>query len=255
MIEAKKLAYSDMYKYVGDPRFTPVPVKEMLSKELAKKRAALIKMDKAACEVVPSDIEKTLDAHGNSTIYLSAIDKDGNIVSLIQSNYAGYGTGMVAPGLGFSFQNRGAGFQLTPGLPNSLAGRKRPLHTIIPAFMEKDDIHIGFGIMGGWNQAQAHAQFVANVVDYGMNVQAALEQPRFTKGTFEGCDVQMENTIPASVRDELTARGHQIELLDPFSFTVGQGEAVVRDTTRNVNFAGADPRSDGEAIPQEPATK
>jgi gamma-glutamyltranspeptidase/glutathione hydrolase len=255
MIEAKKLAYADMYKYVGDPRFTPVPVKEMLSKELAKQGAALIKMDKAACQVVPSDIEKMLDAHGNSTIYLSAIDKDGNIVSLIQSNYAGYGTGLVAPGLGFSLQNRGAGFQLTPGLPNTLAGRKRPLHTIIPAFMEKDDIHIGFGIMGGWNQAQAHAQFVANVVDYGMNVQAALEQPRFTKGTFEGCDVQMENTIPASVRDELTKRGHQIELLEPFSFTVGQGEAVVRDTKRNVKFAGADPRSDGEAIPQEPTTK
>ena len=255
MIEAKKLAYADMYKYVGDPRFTPVPVKEMLSKELAKKRASLIKVDKAACEVVPSDIEKMLDAHGNSTIYLSAIDKDGNIVSLIQSNYAGYGTGMVAPGLGFSFHDRGAGFQLTPGLPNSLAGHKRPLHTIIPAFMEKGDIHIGFGIMGGWNQAQAHAQFVANVIDYGMNVQAALEQPRFTKGTFEGCDVQMESTIPQSVRDELTKRGHQIELLEPFSFTVGQGEAVVRDTTRNVNFAGADPRSDGEAIPQEPNTK
>jgi gamma-glutamyltranspeptidase/glutathione hydrolase len=109
--------------------------------------------------------------------------------------------------------------------------------------------------MGGWNQAQAHAQFVANVVDYGMNVQAALEQPRFTKGTFEGCDVQMENTIPGSVRDELSKRGHQIELLEPFSFTVGQGEAVVRDTKRKVNFAGADPRSDGEAIPQEPTTK
>jgi len=93
------------------------------------------------------------------------------------------------------------------------------------------------------------------VVDYGMNVQAALEQPRFTKGTFEGCDVQMESTIPESVRDELTKRGHQIELLEPFSFTVGQGEAVVRDTKRNVNFAGADPRSDGEAIPQEPTTK
>ena len=255
MIEAKKLAYADMYKYVGDPRFTPVPVKEMLSKDLAKKRAALIQMDKAACEVLPSDIEKMLDAHGKSTIYLSAIDKDGNIVSLIQSNYAGYGTGMVAPGLGFSFHNRGAGFQLTPGLPNSLAGHKRPLHTIIPAFMEKDDIHIGFGIMGGWNQAQAHAQFVANVVDYGMNVQAALEEPRFTKGTFEGCDVEMENTIPQSVRDELAKRGHQINLLEPFSFSVGQGEAVMRDTKRNVNFAGADPRSDGEAIPQEPTTK
>jgi gamma-glutamyltranspeptidase/glutathione hydrolase len=136
-------------------------------------------MDKAACEVVPSDIAKMLDADGNSTIYLSAIDKEGNIVSLIQSNYAGYGAGMVAPGPGFSFQNRGAGFQLTPGLPNSLGGNNRPLHTIILAVMKKDEIRV----------AQAHARFVANVVDYGTSVQAALEQPRFTKETFEGCDV------------------------------------------------------------------
>src|SRR6202000_418183 len=121
--------------------------------------------------------------------------------------------------------------------------------------MQKGDVHIGFGIMGGWNQAQAHAQFVANVVDYGMNVQAALEQPRFTHGTFEGGDVQMEENIPESVRTELTKRGHQIQLLEPFSFTVGQGDAVVRDSQRNVNFAGADPRSDGGAIPQEPNTK
>ncbi|HWZ50968.1 MAG TPA: gamma-glutamyltransferase [Granulicella sp.] len=254
MIEAKKLAYADMYHYVGDPHFTPIPVKQLISKDLATQRAKLIQMNKAACQVVPSDIEKMLDAHGNSTIYLSTIDKDGNIVSLIQSNFSGYGTGMVAPGLGFSFQNRGAGFVLTPGLPNSLAGRKRPLHTIIPAFMEKGNVHIGFGIMGGWNQAQAHAQFVANVVDYGMNVQAALEQPRFTKETFDGCDVHMEETVPETVRTELAQRGHKIELLEPYSFSVGQGEAVVRDTTRNVNFAGADPRSDGEAIPQEPNT-
>jgi gamma-glutamyltranspeptidase / glutathione hydrolase len=252
MIEAKKLAYADMYRYVGDPRFTAVPVQQLVSKQLASQRSKLIHLDKAACQVVPSDVEAKLDAHGNSTIYLSTIDKDGNIVSLIQSNFAGYGTGMVAPGLGFSFHNRGAGFELTPGLPNSLAGHKRPLHTIIPAFMEKGDIHIGFGIMGGWNQAQAHAQFVANVVDYGMNVQAALEQPRFTKSTFDGCDVQMEETIAAPVRAQLTQRGQQIQLLEPYSFTVGQGEAVVRDTRREVNFAGADPRSDGEAIPQEP---
>jgi gamma-glutamyltranspeptidase / glutathione hydrolase len=255
MIEAKKLAYADMYHYVGDPRFTAVPVKEMISKDLAKERAKLIDMNKASCQVVPSQIAEALNAHGKTTIYLSTIDKDGNIVSLIQSNFSGYGTGMVAPGLGFSFHNRGAGFQLTPGLPNSLAGHKRPLHTIVPAFMQKGDVHIGFGIMGGWNQAQAHAQFVANVVDYGMNVQAALEQPRFTKGTFDGCDVEMEQTVPESVRAELTKRGHQIQLLEPFSFSVGQGEAVVRDSSRNVNFAGADPRSDGEAIPQGPNTK
>jgi gamma-glutamyltranspeptidase/glutathione hydrolase len=255
MIEAKKLAYADMYKYVGDPRFTSVPVKQLLSRDLADQRAKLIQMNQAACRVVPSDISAELNKHGNSTIYLSTIDKDGNIVSLIQSNYSGYGTGMVAPGLGFSFHNRGAGFQLTPGLPNSLAGHKRPLHTIIPAFMEKGDIHIGFGIMGGWNQAQAHAQFVANVVDYGMNVQAALEQPRFTKDTFDGCDVEMEETMPADVRAGLSQRGHQIKLLEPFSFSVGQGAAVVRDSSRQVNFAAGDPRSDGAAIPQEPSTR
>jgi gamma-glutamyltranspeptidase/glutathione hydrolase len=253
MIEAKKLAYADMIHYVGDPRFGSIPVKEMLSKDLGAQRAKLIQMNRAACQVAPSEITAQLNAHGNSTIFLSTIDKDGNIVSLIQSNYAGYGTGMVAPGVGFSFQNRGAGFQLTPGMPNSIAGHKRPLHTIIPAFMEKGDIKIGFGIMGGWNQAQAHAQFVANVVDFGMNLQAAMEAARFTKDTFDGCDVLMESRIPASVREELARRGHQITLLEPFSFTVGQGEAVMRDPKRAVNFAGADPRCDGEAIPESPS--
>jgi gamma-glutamyltranspeptidase/glutathione hydrolase len=254
MIEAKKLAYADMYHYVGDPRFVKVPVAQMLSKDLGAERAKLIDANHAACKVLPSQITEELNARGHSTIYLSTIDKDGNIVSLIQSNYAGYGTGMVAPGAGFSFHNRGAGFDLEPGKPNSIAGHKRPLHTIIPAFMEKDDIHIGFGIMGGWNQAQAHAQFVANVVDYGMNVQAALEAARFTKGTFDGCDVTMESRVPENVRNELTKRGHEIKVIEPISFTVGQGEAVMRDAKRGVNFAGADPRSDGAAIPQGPAT-
>ena len=254
MIEAKKLAYADMIHYVGDPHFTPIPVKEMLSKELAARRAKLIQMDHAACQVVPSEITRQLNARGSETIYLSTIDKDGNIISLIQSNFGGYGTGMVAPGTGFAFQNRGAGFDLTPGKPNSIAGHKRPLHTIIPAFMQKGDIHVGFGIMGGWNQAQAHAQFVANVVDFGMNVQAALEAARFTKATFEGCDLEVESRIPTAVRDGLIKRGHVLTLLEPFSYTVGQGEAVIRDDRRQVNFAGSDPRCDGEAIPQSPVT-
>ena len=252
MIEAKKLAYADMERYVGDPRFGPVPVTEMLSKDLAAQRAKLIDMNKAACHVVPSEITQKLNARGSETIYMSAIDKEGNIVSLIQSNYAGYGTGMVAPGAGFSFHNRGAGFELTPGLPNSLAGHKRPLHTIIPAFMQKGGLHIGFGIMGGWNQPQAHAQFVANVVDFGLNVQAALEAARFTKSTFEGCDVEMEQRISPAVREDLQRRGHVISLLEPFSYTVGQGEAVVRDEKRKVNFAGSDPRCDGAAMPENP---
>jgi gamma-glutamyltranspeptidase / glutathione hydrolase len=252
MIEAKKLAYADMVHYVGDPKFGPVPVQEMLSKDLASQLAKLIEMNQAACHVVPSDLAQKLTSRGSETIYMSTIDKDGNIVSLIQSNYAGYGTGMVAPGAGFSFQNRGAGFELTPGLPNSLAGHKRPLHTIIPAFMSKGDIRIGFGIMGGWNQPQAHAQFVANVVDFGLNIQAAMEAARFTKSTFQGCDVEMEPRISSAVRDDLERRGHVITLLEPFSYTVGQGEAVERDEKRKVNFAGSDPRCDGAAIPQSP---
>jgi len=252
MIEAKKLAYADMARYVGDPRFGPVPVAEMLSKDLAKNRAALIDMNKASCKVLPSEINQTLDAHGHETIYMSTIDKDGNIVSLIQSNYAGYGTGMVAPGAGFSFHNRGSGFDLEPGKPNSLAGRKRPLHTIIPAFMRKGDISIGFGIMGGWNQSQAHAQFVANIVDFNMNVQMALESARFTKATFDGCDVSMETRIAEAVRQELARRGHVITPLGGFAGAVGNGEAVMRDAKRGVNFAGSDPRTDGAAIPEQP---
>jgi gamma-glutamyltranspeptidase/glutathione hydrolase len=252
MIEAKKLAYADMVHYVGDPRFTTVPVAQMLAKDLGAERAKLIQMDRAACQVAPSQITEQLNARGHSTIYLSTIDKDGNIVSLIQSNYAGYGTGMVAPGAGFSFHNRGAGFDLEPGKPNSLAGRKRPLHTIIPAFMRKGDLSVGFGIMGGWNQSQAHAQFVANVVDFGMNVQMALEAARFTKSTFDGCDVQVETRVSEAVRQELGRRGHIITAMPGFSGVMGNGEATMRDSKRAVNFAGSDPRTDGAAIPQQP---
>jgi gamma-glutamyltranspeptidase/glutathione hydrolase len=252
MIEAKKLAYADMAWYVGDPRFVPVPVKEMLSKRLAKQRAGLINVKKASAKVLPSEIRQELEAHGRETIYMSTIDKDGNIVSLIQSNYEGYGTGMVAPGTGFSLHNRGAGLDTEPGKPNSLAGRKRPLHTIIPAFMRKGDVTMGFGIMGGWNQSQAHAQFVANVVDFGMNIQMALEAARFTKNTFDGCDVQMESRIPEAVRRELTRRGHAIEPVGAFSSAMGNGEAVMRDAKRGVNFGASDPRTDGAAIPEQP---
>ena len=252
MIEAKKLAYADMARYVGDPRFGPVPVPEMLSKDLAKKRAGLIDMDKASCKVVPSEISTDLAARGRETIYLSTVDKEGNIVSLIQSNYSGYGTGMVAPGAGFSLHNRGAGFDLEPGKANSLEGRKRPLHTIIPAFMRKGDTSIGFGIMGGWNQSQAHAQFVANVADFGMNVQMALESARFTKSTFAGCDVQMETRVADAVRQELTRRGHVIAPMGGFSGAMGNGEAVMHDAKRGVNFGGSDPRTDGAAIPEQP---
>jgi gamma-glutamyltranspeptidase / glutathione hydrolase len=156
----------------------------------------------------------------------------------------------VADGSGFVLQDRGALFSLDPSSPDALAGHKRPLHTIIPAFMERGDDRIAFGIMGGFNQAQAHAQFVSDVVDYGMNIQAALESPRFTKMTFNGCDVMLEDRIPADVRKALAARGHEIELRGDYSEVMGGGQAVMRDSKTGVNYGASDPRKDGEAIPQ-----
>src|SRR5438552_12542985 len=125
----------------------------------------------------------------SDTTYLSVIDRDGNIVSLIQSNYEAFGSGITVRGMGFVLQDRGALFSLDPASPNVLAPRKRPFHTIIPAFMEKGDQHIGFGIMGGANKPLAHAQFVSNFVDYGMKIQAALENPRVTVSPNGGCNI------------------------------------------------------------------
>jgi gamma-glutamyltranspeptidase/glutathione hydrolase len=191
------------------------------------------------------------DAEGGDTIYMSAIDKDGNIVSLIQSNYSGFGSGLVPKGAGFMLHNRGALFTMEPGRPNTLGPRKRPLHTIIPAFMEKDGVRIGFGIMGGWNQAQAHAQFVANVADFGMTIQEALEAGRFTKGSFDGCDLDMEALVPDSVRAELEKRGHAIKVAAPRSGTFGFGQ-VVMSNPEGVHFGASEPRHDGAAIPEAP---
>jgi gamma-glutamyltranspeptidase/glutathione hydrolase len=247
MIEAKKLAYADMYRYVADPKFSQVPVQGMLSKEYAEQRAALIDTAKANCNVLPG--EPPLPTKGDTT-YLTVIDSEGNMVSLIQSNYAEFGSGLVADGTGFALQNRGGLFKLDPNSPDRLAGHKRPLHTIIPAFMTNGRERIAFGIMGGFNQAQAHAQFVSNVVDFGMNIQEALEAARFTKRTFAGCDVDMEDRIPAGVREDLTKRGHQIVLHGDYSAVMGGGQAVERDIATGVNYGASDPRKDGEAIPE-----
>jgi gamma-glutamyltranspeptidase/glutathione hydrolase len=251
IIEAKKLAYADLLQYVGDPRFTHVPTEQLLSKQLARKRADSIDPAHAHCSVSPSDVSEKLNAAGRDTTYLTAIDQDGNVVSLIQSNFNSFGTGLVAPGTGFALQNRGELFTLDAGKPNSLAPRKRPLHTIIPGLMQKGDEVIGFGIMGGFNQAQAHAQFVSNIVDFGMNIQGALSAARFTKPTFEGCDLLIESRVPEAIRDELSAKGHQLQVVHPYSLEMGRGNAVMRDA-HGTNYGGSDPRADGEAIPQSP---
>lgn len=190
-IEAKKLAYADMLQYVTDPRFSDVPVKGILSKGYAERRARLIDMGKAQANVPAGPVLEI----GNDTTYLCVVDREGNMVSLIQSNYSAFGCGLVPDGTGFVLQDRGSSFSTDPSHPNVAAGRKRPLHTIIPGFMEKDDVRIAFGVMGGPNQPQAHAQFVSNIVDHRMNIQAALEAARFTKRNVEGFDVQVENRV------------------------------------------------------------
>jgi gamma-glutamyltranspeptidase/glutathione hydrolase len=247
MIEAKKLAYADMAKYVADPRGQKLPVATLLSKDWAKQRAQLIDAEHAQCDVGAGEIRG-----GSDTTYLSVVDREGNMVSLIQSNYSAFGSGIVAPGTGFALHNRGGLFTLDTASPNALAGHKRPRHTIIPGFAQKGETRMAFGIMGGWNQSQAHAQFIANIADFKMNIQAALEAPRFTKHTFGGCDVMMENRIPAAARNELSSKGHKIQVLGTFSAAVGGGQAVLRDSATGVNFGASDPRKDGQAAAELP---
>ncbi len=247
MIEAKKLAYADLIRYIGEPRGQKLPVAALLSKEFGAQRAKQIDPDRANCGVSAGALPA-----GSDTIYLSAVDGEGNMVSLIQSNFESFGSGLVAAGTGFALHNRGALFTLDAASPNALAGRKRPLHTIIPAFMQKDQTRVAFGIMGGWNQSQAHVQFVANVVDFKMNIQAALEAPRFSKQTFPGCDVPVENRVSSNVRQELKAKGHEIEVHGAFSGHMGGGQAVLRDFAAGVNYGASDPRKDGEAIAELP---
>src|SRR5215470_2283924 len=172
MIEAKKLAYTDLARYIGDPRKQKLPVPTLLSKEWASERAKKIDSAKANCEPVAGEIPAAGD-----TTYLTVVDREGNMVSLIQSNYSSFGSGIVAEGTGFALHNRGGLFSLDASSPNALAGHKRPRHTIIPAFAEKGETRMAFGIMGGWNQSQAHAQFMANIADFKMNIQAAMEAP------------------------------------------------------------------------------
>ena len=248
-IEAMKLAYADLGRYNADPRFAKVPVKGLLSKDYAKERAQRIDPTKANCEVAPGTPATS------ETTYLSVVDREGNIVSLIQSNFAEFGSGLTVRGMGFALQNRGALFSLDASHPNALAPRKRPFHTIIPAFIERGDQHIGFGIMGGANQPLAHAQFVSNVVDYGMNIQAALETARFTVTPQRGCDLVIESRVSSGVRDKLTAMGHKFRVDREYSTAMGRGQAVLHDAGTKVNYGASDARADGNAEPEPPPVK
>jgi gamma-glutamyltranspeptidase/glutathione hydrolase len=245
-IEAMKLAYADVKAYDGDPRFGKIPVAELISKPYAAQRAALIDPKKANCEVAPGALPRS------DTTYLSVVDREGNILSLIQSNYSEFGSNVTAKGMGFALQNRGGLFSVDRKSPDALAGHKRPFHTIIPAFMEHGDQHIGFGIMGGMNQPLAHAQFVSNVVDYQMNIQAAMEAARFTVSQKLGCTIVIESRVGSASIEQLTAMGHVLQVQKEYSSRMGRGQAVLHDSTTNINYGASEPRADGAAVPESP---
>ncbi|HEY3769678.1 MAG TPA: gamma-glutamyltransferase [Candidatus Angelobacter sp.] len=244
-IEAMKLAYADLYRYNADQRFAKVPVMGLLDKAYAADRAAKIDPDKANCNPGAGH-PATSD-----TTYLAAVDKEGNIASLIQSNYSGFGSGVVVQGMGFALQNRGALFSLDASHPNALQPRKRPFHTIIPAFMERGDVHIGFGIMGGANQPLAHAQFVSNFVDYGMSIQGALEAPRFTVTSGQvSCDILIESRVAPDVIQTLRQKGHNLIVRGEYTALMGRGQVVMHNSKTGMNSAASDPRADGSAEPE-----
>lgn len=247
-MEAQRLAYADLRRYIGDPRFAKIPVKGLISKAYAAKRAALINMNHANCDQPPGHPP----AASKDTIYLAVVDKDGNIVSLIQSLCAAFGSGVVADNYGVLLQNRGAMFLLKSGHPDELEPHKRPYHTIIPAFMQKGNIHIGFGIMGGYNQPQAHAQFVSDIVDDHMNIQEALEAPRFTKLDWGGCDFMIEDRFPRFIYQGLEQKGHILIMRGAYATPMGGGQAVLYNSVSGIKYGASSPRKDGAAMPEPP---
>jgi gamma-glutamyltranspeptidase/glutathione hydrolase len=250
-IEAKKLAYADRARYYADMAFAEVPVEALLDKAYAAERAKLIDMASAADTVEPGN--PALD-HGDTT-FLVAADSNGMLVSLIQSNYTGFGSGYVVPSLGIGIQDRGALFTLDPEHPNALEPGKRPFHTIIPAFMGWNGVpDTAFGLMGGGMQPQGHVQIVLNLVDFGMNLQEAGDAARFyhtgssqPTGTVmtSGGVLHLESGLPPEVYRDLAKRGHQIEEANPVVF--GGYQAIRRDPKTGVLAGATESRKDGMA--------
>lgn len=244
--EAKKLVFEDVSKYYADPEFGKVPVTQLLSKKYAAERRALIKMNRAG-EYVAGDPDHS------GTVYMTTADKDGNMVSLIQSNFRGMGSGMVPPQLGFMLQDRGELFNLQEGLPNSYAPGKRPFHTIIPGFVTKDGKpFMSFGVMGGDFQPQGHVQVLMNFIDFKMNLQEAGDAPRFEhvgsssvtgdlrKGTGE---ILIESGFNFEQIQKLMAMGHKIG----FGGYYGGYQAIMFDSDRKIYFGASESRKDGQA--------
>lgn len=249
-IEAKKLAFEDRAKFYADPAFNEIPISWLLSKEYAAQRRKLINPNRAALHFPAGDP----DLDEGDTIYLTVADSAGNMVSLIQSNYLGMGSGMTPDGLGFILQNRGKLFNLKSGHFNSYAPHKRPFHTIIPAFITREGQPLmSFGVMGGATQPQGHVQIVINLVDFGMNIQEAGDAPRLVhfgssqptgEAMNDGGIVHMESGIPYETVRDLVQRGHRIQQrVGPF----GGYQAIYYDAQNGVYYGASESRKDGQA--------
>lgn len=234
-IEAIKLAFSDAKEYVADPGYMNIRLGDLLSDEYAEKRRSLIGNE----AMVP----RAGEPKGSGTVYLATADGEGNMVSFIQSNYMGFGSGIVVPGTGIALQNRGHNFSMNPNHVNALEGGKRSYHTIIPGFLTKDHQPIGpFGVMGGFMQPQGHVQVIVNTIDFGMDPQTALDAPRWQWVKDKIVDV--EHRFPHHIAQELKAKGHEIRIqLEPNHF--GRGQIIFRDPETGVLVGGTDSRTDG----------
>ncbi len=238
-LEACRLAYTARNLFVGDPAFSDIPVEGLLSERYARELRA--KIDPARAQEKP---EVGIPAH-EDTVYITVVDKDRNACSFINTLFAGFGSGLVAPKSGVVLQNRGCGFNLDPESPNRIEGGKRPLHTIIPGMVTKGERAVmPFGVMGGQYQSMGHMQFLTGLFDYGLDIQEAMDRPRFMVQPFNG-DVEMEGTVPADIQDELRRRGHN--LVKPEK-PIGGSQAIWIDWEQGVLTGGSDPRKDGSAI-------
>jgi len=246
-IEALRLAFVDARWYVSDPKFSNIPVEQLLSKEYANERRKLIDPRRATI-----DQKRGVPVTSSDTVYFSVADKFGNACSFINSNYMGFGTGIVPKGWGFTLQNRGHNFDLDPNHPNALMPRKRPYHTIIPAMATRtsdDSLFASFGVMGGFMQPQGHVQVFTAMVDSGLDPQAALDLPRFCieDGTAGGT-VALEEGIPDAVMADLTERGHPVRKVAGWDRALfGRGQIILRASESGVLIGGSDPRADGYA--------
>jgi len=244
LIESMRRGYADALQYVADPRVAEVPIGPLLSKDYANRRRANISGAQADPNVSYGD-----PMGGADTVYLTAVDGEGTACSLINSLFAGFGTGLVVPTLGMALQNRGSLFSFDPDHPNYLQGNKRPFQTIIPAMATKDDeMWLSFGVMGGFQQPQGHLQVVSNMVDHHMDSQEALDAPRFKVDVTGDQSVAVEEDLDPSVIRELEKRGHTVEVVSGYDRAgFGGGQVISRDPETGVLTAGSEPRKDGAA--------